>query len=250
MSIHNACGLCHIEMKEITVKKGKDILLDKVNTIFRCGELTALIGKNGAGKTTLLRSLLGEYAYEGNIAFCKHDEGELKHPQIGYVPQHLIFDHSMPVSVLDFMMAAKAKHPVWLGHRKKERESVQKRLEELECGSIIDRRLGELSGGELQRMLLAMAIEPMPDLLILDEPVSGVDALGLELFYQTVCRLRNEYHLAILLVSHDLELIRKYADRVVLLDKCILAEGEAKEVFSNAAFRKAFGFFDWEEEGR
>jgi len=247
VSIHNACGLCHIEMKDITVKKGKDILLNGVNTILHCGELTALIGKNGAGKTTLLRSLLGEYAYEGKITFHKHDNGEMKRPQIGYVPQQLIFDHSMPVSVLDFMMAAKGKRPVWLGHGKKERIAVEKRLADLECGAIIDRRLGELSGGELQKMLLAMAIDPMPDLLILDEPVSGVDALGLELFYKTVCRIRDEYHLAILLVSHDLGLIRKYADRVVLLDKCVLSEGEVEEVFQGEAFRKAFGFFDWEE---
>lgn len=248
MSIHNACGLCHIEMKDITVKKGKDILLEGVNTFFHCGELTALIGKNGAGKTTLLRSLLGEYAYEGSISFRSHDNGEMKRPQIGYVPQHLIFDHSMPVSVLDFMMAAKGNRPVWLGHGKKERELVKQRLDALECGHIIHRRLGELSGGELQRMLLAMAIDPMPDLLILDEPVSGVDALGLELFYQTVCQLRDQHHLAILLVSHDLGLIRKYADRVVLLDKRVLEEGEVKDVFASAAFGRAFGFFDGEGE--
>ena len=91
-------------------------------------------------------------------------------------------------------------------------------------------------------MLLAAALEPLPDLLILDEPVSGVDAMGLELFYQTVCRLRDEHHIAILLVSHDLDLIRQYADRVVLIDKTILTQGSIDDVFESAAFQNAFGY--------
>ena len=239
---HNSCGLCSIEMKNISVISGEDPLLDNVNLTFHCGELTALIGKNGAGKTTLLRTLLGERHYKGKISFTDHHGTVLPVPKIGYVPQHLDFDKSMPVSVADFIAAAKGGNAVWFGKNKKMKESIQKMLDDMECGYLADRRLGALSGGELQRVLLALATDPVPDLLVLDEPVSGVDVAGLDLFYKRIMELRDEQHMAVLLVSHDLGLIRKYADKVVLLDKTVVAEGEADEVFKTEAFKEAFGF--------
>ena len=239
---HNSCGLCSIEMKNISVISGEDTLLDNVNLTFHCGELTALIGKNGAGKTTLLRTLLGERHYKGKISFTDHHGTVLPVPKIGYVPQHLDFDKSMPVSVADFIAAAKGGNAVWFGKNKKMKESIQRMLDDMECGYLADRRLGALSGGELQRVLLALATDPVPDLLVLDEPVSGVDVAGLDLFYKRIMELRDEQHMAVLLVSHDLGLIRKYADKVVLLDKTVVAEGEADEVFKTEAFKEAFGF--------
>ena len=239
---HNSCGLCSIEMKDISVISGEDTLLDHVNLTFHCGELTALIGKNGAGKTTLLRTLLGERHYKGKISFTDHHGTVLPVPKIGYVPQHLDFDKSMPVSVADFIAAAKGGNAVWFGKNKKMKESIRKMLDDMECGYLADRRLGALSGGELQRVLLALATDPVPDLLVLDEPVSGVDVAGLDLFYKRIMELRDKQHMAVLLVSHDLGLIRKYADKVVLLDKTVVAEGEADEVFRTDAFKEAFGF--------
>ena len=239
---HNSCGLCSIEMKNISVISGEDTLLDDVNLTFHCGELTALIGKNGAGKTTLLKTLLGERHYKGKISFTDHHGTVLPVPKIGYVPQHLDFDKSMPVSVSDFIAAAKRGNAVWFGKNKKMKESIQKMLDDMECGYLADRRLGALSGGELQRVLLALATDPVPDLLVLDEPVSGVDVAGLDLFYKRIMELRDKQHMAVLLVSHDLGLIRKYADKVVLLDKTVVAEGEADGVFKTEAFKEAFGF--------
>ena len=239
---HNSCGLCSIEMKNISVISGEDTLLDDVNLTFHCGELTALIGKNGAGKTTLLRTLLGERHYKGKISFTDHYGTVLPVPKIGYVPQHLDFDKSMPVSVSDFIAAARGGNAVWFGKNKKMKESIQKMLDDMECGYLADRRLGALSGGELQRVLLALATNPVPDLLVLDEPVSGVDMAGLDLFYKRIMELRDEQHMAVLLVSHDLGLIRKYADKVVLLDKTVVAEGDADDVFRTEAFKEAFGF--------
>lgn len=242
MSNHNSCGLCSIEMKNISVTSGEDILLDNINLTFHCGELTALIGKNGAGKTTLLRTLLGERQYKGSISFTDHHGVVMPVPRIGYVPQHLDFDKSMPISVSDFIAAAKGGSPVWFGKKKKMQTHIKEILEDMECGYLAERRLGALSGGELQRVLLALATDPVPDLLVLDEPVSGVDMAGLDLFYKRVTELRDRQHMAILLVSHDLGLIRKYADRVVLLDKTVVAQGDADEVFATDAFREAFGF--------
>ena len=241
MSNHNSCGLCSIEMKQICVTSGEDTLLENINLTFRCGELTALIGKNGAGKTTLLRTLLGERQYQGSISFTDHHGIVMPAPRIGYVPQHLDFDRSMPISVSDLIAAAKGGSPVWLGKKKKMQKHIKKILEDMECAYLAERRLGALSGGELQRVLLALATDPLPDLLVLDEPVSGVDMAGLDLFYKRVTELRERQHMAILLVSHDLGLIRKYADRVVLLDKTVVAEGDADAVFATDAFREAFG---------
>lgn len=240
--IHNSCGLCSIEMKNISVISGEDTLLDNVNLTFHCGELTALIGKNGAGKTTLLRTLLGERQYKGSISFTDHHGTVLPVPRIGYVPQHLDFDKSMPVSAADFIAAAKGGYPVWFGKKKAMQADIRKMLEDMECGYLAERRLGALSGGELQRVLLALATDPVPDLLVLDEPVSGVDMAGLDLFYKRILELRDKQHMAVLLVSHDLGLIRKYADKVVLLDKTVVAEGDADSVFRTEAFREAFGF--------
>ena len=248
MNVHNSCGLCRVEIENLSVKSGKDILLDNVNLEFHCGQLTALIGRNGAGKTTLLKAILGEKKYTGKIHYEKHDGKEMKNIVIGYVLQQLLFDKSMPVSVADFMMATKIKKPVWLGYSKQQKQNLKNRLQEMDCGHILDRKLGDLSGGELQRVLLTMAIEPMPDLLILDEPVSGVDATGLDLFYKKVTYLRNTYHIAVLLVSHDLALIRRYADKVVLLDKTVAEQGDAEDVFQTKAFQQTFGYFAGEEK--
>lgn len=241
MSTHNSCGLCRIDIRNLTVQSDGETLLEQINLDFQCGQLTALIGRNGAGKTTLLKAILGERAYQGEIRFQRHDDLEIKRPVTGYVPQQLVFDRSMPITVMDFCAAGKTRRPVWLGHNKKMESKIKDQLEKVDCLPVLNRRLGDLSGGELQRVLLAMATDPMPDLLILDEPVSGVDVAGLDLFYKSVLALREQYHMAILLVSHDLELIRQYADAVVLLDKRVVAQGEPKEVFASQAFLDAFG---------
>lgn len=241
-NIHHDCALRSIEMRGLSVASGEDVLLEDVNLTFHCGQLTALIGKNGAGKTTLVKALLGERPYKGKISFTDSHGAKIAKPRIGYVPQYLDFDKSMPVSVEDFMAAAGCGRAVWMGKSGKVRQGIHATLEKMDCGYLAGRRLGALSGGELQRVLLAMAVEPVPDLLVLDEPVSGVDIAGLDLFYKQVTELRDTCHMAILLVSHDLGLLRKYADKVVLLDKTVVAEGSAEEVFSGKAFREAFGF--------
>lgn len=244
---HNRCGLCSIELANVQVSSGRDILIQDVSFTLHCGELTALIGKNGAGKTTLLKAVLGENRFAGSLRFTNHEGAGITKPAIGYVPQHLDFDRGMPMTVLDFMTAAKGGMPVWLGHQKKLRQQMERSLAEMECEYLLERRLGALSGGELQRVLLALASEPVPDLLILDEPASGMDVTGLDLFYKKVTELRDKYHMAILLVSHDLNLIQKYADKVILLDRTVLAQGSAAEVFRGQAFREAFGYLQMEE---
>lgn len=236
----HACRLCRININNLSVVRDGQTLLSDVNLHIHCGELTALIGTNGAGKTTLLRALLGQIEYKGTVEHLTSDGKNAAAVRTGYVPQQLEFDRSAPVTVLDFMACAFTRRAVWLGITRKIRAQVLKALERTHCEALIDRRLGALSGGELQRVLLALALTPQPDLLILDEPVSGVDQNGLETFYQTVSELKEHNHMAILLVSHDLDIVQRYADHVVLMQGTVLAQGSPQVVFESDAFAQVF----------
>ena len=241
MHLHQ-CALCHIDLDRISVRRGGQVLLQDVSMHIHCGQLTVLIGQNGAGKTTLIRALLGELPHSGTI---RHVDGrglDIPHLRTGYVPQHLQFDREMPLTVRDFMAASLSRRPVWTGVGKKTRALVDEVLSSVEADGLADLPLGRCSGGELPRVLLALALTPPPDLLVLDEPVSGIDRNGLKMFLDTLLALRRTHHMAILLVSHDLRFVREYADHVILLDKSVLAQGSAAEVFASPEFASVFGF--------
>lgn len=235
------CGLRCVSLEQVSVKKGRRTLIQNVSLELHCGEITAVIGANGAGKTTLIRAILGDIRHTGKVCFSDHNGNEVSGIKIGYVPQQLHFDLSSPVSVTDLFASTDSRRPAFLGAGKARRARTSGCLRDAGCEKLAGRRLGELSGGELQRILLALALDPVPDLLILDEPVSGVDAGGLEQFYDTVSSLRHNYHMAIILISHDLPLVEKYADRVVLMGGEVLAYGRPEEVYATAAFRNTFG---------
>ena len=240
MASENGCGLCKISVNNISVKKGADVLLSDVSFELHCGELTAVIGVNGAGKTTLVKSILGEIHHEGNVSYKSHHGDAINKITIGYVPQHLDFDRSAPVSVEDFLLVGRTGSPVCFRRNKKVSKEIDKALETVGCLDLKKRKLGELSGGELQRVMLVNALYPLPELLILDEPVSGVDATGSEKFYEAILNLKQNYHIAIAMVSHDLGIVREFADNVVLINKTVLKSGTAKEVFESDEFKKVF----------
>lgn len=235
------CGLCCTKIENFGVTKGPMRILEDVNIHIHCGELTAIIGPNGAGKSTLLKALLGEVSHTGELRYLNSRGDRSSQPLIGYVPQQLSFDPGTPTSVLDLFIAIGSKMPVWLFKPLSVKKRALEGLAKVKAEHLIDRRLGALSGGELQRILLALALDPVPNLLLLDEPVSGIDQGGLELFYNTVSELRRNYDLSIILVSHDLELVLKYADRVVLLDRTVISSGTPQQVFKDERTRKAFG---------
>ena len=120
-------------------------------------------------------------------------------------------------------------------------KQVKEQLSIFEAQDLIDKRACDLSGGELQRVLLSIAVTPIPNLLLLDEPVSGIDRNGMQLFYQNIGKLKNNFDLAMIIVSHDFEFVRKYADHVILLDKTIVKEGTPAEVLESDEFHKFFG---------
>ena len=129
---------------------------------------------------------------------------------------------------------------MFLPKNKRIYEEIKKNLEVFEAADLIDKQVCNLSGGQLQRVLLSMAIADKPKLLLLDEPVSGIDKNGMELFYRTMDYLKRHYDLAIILISHDLDYVRKYADHVVLLDQTIVKQGTVKEVFESQEFAEIF----------
>ena len=234
------CSLCRIELDKVGVIAGGEVLLSDISFHIHCGQLTALVGPNGAGKTTLIQALLGQRPHTGQIRHVDAEGHDFPAPRIGFVPQQLPFDREMPLTVRDLMAASLSRRPVWTGVGKKTRAQVLKALSETQAEGLADKRLGTLSGGELQRVLLVMALCPLPDLLVLDEPVSGVDQNGLSLFLQTVSALRKSHHLAILMVSHDWDLVRRYADTVILVRQKVLRAGTPAEVFSSPEFESTF----------
>lgn len=241
------CGLCCTKIENFGVNIGNTVILEDVNLHIHCGELTAIIGPNGAGKSTLIKALLGEMPHTGSLRFVQSQNGSLKSPVMGYVPQRLNLDISSPTSVLDLFLSCRSSFPAWLIRRKKDVNKVIERLGKVKAEHLATRRLGALSGGELQRVLLALALDPVPEILLLDEPVSGIDQNGLELFYETVSELRRAYDLSIILVSHDLDMVRKYADRVVLLNKTVLKAGSPDEVLGSDCFFDTFSL-RWQKE--
>ena len=216
----SGCGLHCLKIEHITVRAGDALLLEDVNLHAHCGELTAVIGRNGAGKSTLLKAILGEIPCEGRVTFSGHSGSPVSgRPRVGYVPQSLNLDPGSPATVYDLALAFTSGWPAFLPRRRKEEERLREHFARFDADALLDKLVGRLSGGELQRVLLAVATRPHPDLLILDEPVSGVDNEGLRRFYEMLEQLRRTDDMVILLVSHDLDYVSRHADRVVLLDR-------------------------------
>ena len=230
---------CCLKVAHLGVSMGDQVILEDVNFHLHCGEITALIGPNGAGKSTLFRTILGQLPHSGEIDFQRAG-GKHTRPLIGYVPQSPSFDRGDPVSVLDLFIASIADWPVFLPTPKKLRERVLRCLSRVHAEPLVDKRIGSLSGGELQRVLLAMALEPVPHILILDEPLSGVDIEGERHLLDMLDEARQQYDLSILLSTHDFATLEEYADKVILLQSSVLKSGPPREVLSSHEFRDVF----------
>ena len=240
---HKGCtmgchGSCCLRVDDLSVTMGSDQILDHVSFHMHCGELIALIGPNGAGKSSLFRSILGQMPYTGSIQFQTAAGNRMK-ARIGYVPQSPSFDASDPVSVLDLFVASISNWPVFLPIPGKLRARVETCLSRVNGSDLIDKQVGKLSGGELQRVLLAMALEPVPNILILDEPMSGVDIKGERQLLTLLDEIRTRYDLSVLLSTHDFSTLH-LVDKVILLKQRVLKSGPPDEVLHSAEFRSLF----------
>ena len=241
LALHE-CGECCTQLDHIGVTLNGHRVLEDISLHLHCGELTTLVGPNGAGKSTLLRALLGEVPYSGAIHFLPvFGHGREDAPAIGYVPQQLEFDRFSPISVQDVFSCALSRWSVALGHSRRDKGTASEALAAVHAEHLLDRKLGQLSGGELQRVLLALSLTPVPNLLLLDEPVSGIDVPGREVFYRTVSELRQRFDLSILMVSHDLAGVVTVSDRIVFLNRRIVCSGAPAKVVANPEVRRTFG---------
>ena len=235
-----SCGhSCCLRIQDLSVRIGEDSILKDVQMHIHCGEMVALIGPNGAGKSTLLKAILGQVDHDGVISFSIPGQRSRK-AKIGYVPQSPAFDPGDPLTVADLFACCMSKRPAFLGLSKAMREKVLLCLDRVHGEDLIDKRVGTLSGGELQRVLLALALEPLPNILILDEPLSGVDVEGMETLMDMLDEIRQTYDLSILMTTHDFAMLPQYADQVVLINHAVVCQGSPIDVLSSDAFRQVF----------
>ena len=234
------CGFHCIKVNHLGVEFSDQVVLRDINLHIHCGTLNAVIGRNGAGKSTLIRAILGDIAHTGDIEFRDTKDGKMQKLKIGYVPQSVNIEKDTPVSVYDLLASYESHYPVFLPKSRKLYEKIKENLRVFEAEDLIDKQVCNLSGGQLQRVLLSLAVIDEPNLLLLDEPVSGIDQNGMELFFRTMTYLKEHYDLAIILISHDLDYVAKYADHVVLLDKTVLKQGTVREVYDSPEFEQIF----------
>ncbi|MCS7044716.1 MAG: metal ABC transporter ATP-binding protein [Gemmataceae bacterium] len=232
-----------VSLDNVGVTLGGVPILQGVTAQLPRGKIVALIGLNGSGKTTLLRAILREIPCTGTIRFhCGHDHQHATPQHVGYVPQKLRLEANLPLTVCDLLAVSLQRRPLFLGVARSLRRQIADMLTRVGAPlSLLDRPMDKLSGGEQQRVLLALAMHPDPELLLLDEPAAGIDFKDQESFYQLIARLNHERGVTILLVSHDLSIVHKHAHQVLCLkDGRIQCEGSPHEL-SQGVLAQVFG---------
>jgi zinc transport system ATP-binding protein len=233
-----------VQLRNVCVTLGGNPILRGVDADLARGQITALIGLNGSGKTTLLRCLLKEIPYTGTIEFkCGHDHRHALPEQVGYVPQRLRFDAQMPLTVADLLALAMRRRPIFLGIGRRTKRKMADMLEQVKSPEALLRRPFEkLSGGEQQRVLLALALEPSPELLLLDEPAAGVDFKDQETFYDLISRINRDKNTTIVLVSHDISMVPHHAHHVLCLKNGrIECQGPPASIITPEVLSRIFG---------
>jgi zinc transport system ATP-binding protein len=235
-----------VEICDLSVTLGGVPILRHVNAKLARGRITALLGLNGSGKTTLLRAVLKEVPYTGQIKFqCGHDHRRQAPEHVGYVPQKLRTDANLPLTVRDLLALALQRRPLFLGVSRSVEKTMVHMLERVamhDPAAMLGRPVDRLSGGELQRVLMGLALHPDPELLLLDEPAAGIDFKDQERFYDLIARLNEETGVTILLVSHETDVVSKYAHFVLCLgDGQIQCQGSPREIPLHEMLAKTFG---------
>jgi zinc transport system ATP-binding protein len=221
-----------LEVSHVSIEAGDKRLVDDVSFTLGRGELVALIGPNGAGKTTLLRAVLGLIKYSGDIRV---------HGRIGYVPQRLQYDRTLPITVLEFLALTLQRSPVMFGIRRATKRRALELLDDVGAAKLARSSMGGLSGGEIQRVMLAGALHGNPDLLLLDEPAAGVDIEGEATFQDLILRQVRERNATAVLVSHDLSVVSDITDRVICLNVNLKCEGKEKDLLTAEMIAEVFG---------
>lgn len=214
-----------LEVKNLSVKFDGNRVIDDLSFDLREKDNLVILGPNGAGKTVLLKTLLGIFPFQGEIKWRENIK-------IGYVPQKFLADKNIPLSVEEFFKFKKTSP-----------EQIMVALESvgLKDKTIFQKRIGALSSGHLQRILIAWALIDNPDILFFDEPTSGIDIEGEETIYNLLSQIEKERDLTIILITHDLSVVYKFADSVLCLNKKAICQGPPQEVLKLENLNQLYG---------
>ncbi len=223
-----------IEVNNLTVAYDGTSVLEYVSFTLKSGSMAAVIGPNGSGKTTLIKALLGLIPLKsGHVTLLGQNIHEARN-SIGYVPQRFDFDKGFPITVMEFLTLARHSHAT--------AERIDESIKEVGLTpAVLNKRIGTLSGGQLQRVLIAQAILHNPSILVLDEPSTGIDVAGEQAFYDVIKHLNEEHNTTVLLVSHDISMVMSKVDEVICVNKELLCIGPPKKALNEKTLRALFG---------
>lgn len=232
-----------VETRGLSLSFEGRMVLEDVSFRVPSGRIVALIGPNGSGKTTLLRALLGLTPPDSGqvLLFGKPD---IRHalPRIGYVPQRLQLDRSFVLSVREFLALRLPGGANWFWRsRSSLDQSILELVPDLGLEALLGLPLPKLSGGQLQRVLIGFSLLRQPELLLLDEPTAGVDTPGEKTFYELIAAIHRKRQMTVVLVSHDLGMVFRYASWVYALNRRICCEGPPESVLNADSLREAYG---------
>ena len=232
-----------IEVSDLRLTLAGVPILQGVNMKVPPGRLVALIGPNGAGKTTLLRCMLGlQRDYSGQVKLFGEPQLKRALPRVGYVPQRLNLERTFVLSVREFLCLRLPKTRSWFWRSNRANDAALRgSLAEIGVESLLDRPVANLSGGELQRVLIAYSLMTNPDLLLLDEPTAGVDLPGEQTFYDLIGEIHKKRGITVMLVSHDLSMVYRHADWIYALNGVICCEGPPQTIMNAESLKQAYG---------
>lgn len=217
----------------LSVSYAKDaFILENISCSILSGSIAIIVGPNGSGKTTLLKALLGLIKpVSGTVSVLGVDPAKAR-PRVGYVPQRFAIDKTFPITVKEFL---RFSHPLVPEKR------INEYLEHLGMGDMHSAPLGALSGGQLQRVLIIRAVLHDPEILFLDEPASGIDIGGEQTFYDLILHLHEEHANTIVMVSHELDIVARFADTVLCLNKKLVCHGAPEDVLTPDTLHRLYG---------
>lgn len=223
-----------IEFEHVSLALGNTRILEDVSFEVAAGAIHCIIGANGGGKTSLVRSMLGQMPHTGRIAIHWRDNRT-----IGYVPQTLDFDKTLPITVRDFMAMTCQRRPVFLGVSRANGRQIDTALERVGLAGKGRLKMGGLSGGERQRVLFAQALIPEPALLVLDEPLTGLDLSGKGVIERAIADFASAGG-TVIWVNHDIVQVNEVADTLTYIDRRVLLNGAPGEVLSSGTALELF----------
>jgi ABC-type Mn2+/Zn2+ transport system ATPase subunit len=230
-----------LSVKNLSVRYQDFEAISNISFELKRGDIAIIIGPNGAGKTTLLKAILDLLPHEGEVRILGKKISEISREErarIGYVPQKVDIIKNFPVTVKELLeLSIKKTYP----KSKEQKMKIEQYLDLLHISHLANKAIGELSGGQQQRFLIARALILSPEILLLDEPIAGIDITGEQTFYEFITCMNKQYGITTLLVSHDVTVVEKIASKVICVNRTLICEGKPDEVLSEEKFEELYG---------